>query len=490
MKPKSIRIGLIVTGAACALPGLSAQNSPRPSPAASSPLKSGDVREEQRHIADYLTYGGSDLQKGIERAGVNNLDLATVSGLHAVDQLLQCSKLMDQDPQHVERVRPWLFDNDIARSEMRANFFQSLKPRYDDLEERLDAFAHSLKDRGYSAVLVTINKLRAWNNSSDAAAKRQIEQEIDQVVTEVSRAAAAKAGGGSDASTGLHAGGPGSGGMDLTGSGMGGGGYGNGLLSRGGGGGAGGGDVSLGNGATAVAAPGGVIVSDPSGRSATLAGATLNPDGTARLADGRTVDLRNAAIDPQGNLRLASGEVLPGSGGSNVGAAALPDANSHFVGSDGSEVVIPADFDWKNGVATGIEKVFVGGRGGRLIRETKVTFRPTPSPGQMNTYVVTRENGESRTWAFDVATVPGSEKKSSGAVTIAFELSDRNGSSGFNIANWEINGPSGSPAVGNGPGNQTTATFTSSGEYTVVVSGKTDWGSVFAIKKTLPVGVE
>ena len=50
--------------------------------------------------------------------------------------------------------------------------------------------------------------------------------------------------------------------------------------------------------------------------------------------------------------------------------------------------------------------------------------------------------------------------------------------------------PSGSPAVGNAPGNQTTATFTSSGEYTVVVNGKTDWGSVFAIKKTLPVGVE
>jgi len=476
-----------MTGAACALPGLSAQSSPRPQPAVTSPLKAGDVREEQRHIADYLTYGSSDLQKGIERAGVNNLDLATVSGLHAVDQLLQCSKLMDQDPQHVERVRPWLFDNDVARSEMRTNFFQSLKPRYDDLEERLDAFAHSLKDRGYSAVLVTINKLRAWNNSSDAAAKRQIEQEIDQVVTEVSRAAAAKAGGGSDASTGLHAGGPGGGDLSSPGARVGG--FGGGMLSTRGGGGSGG-EVALGNGDTAVGSPGGVIVSDPSGRSATLAGATLNPDGTARLADGRTVDLRNAAIDPQGNVRLASGEVLPGNGGGGVGSTALPDSNSHFVGADGSEIVIPADFDWKNGVATGIEKVFVGGRGGRLIRETKVTFRPTPSPGQVNTYVVARENGESRTWAFDVATVPGSEKKSSGSLTVGFELSDRNGSTGFNIANWEINGPAGSPAVGNAPGNQTTATFTSSGEYTVVVSGKTDWGSAFSIKKTLPVGVE
>jgi len=472
-----------------ALPGLSAQTMSRPQPDITSPPKARDVREEQRHISDFLTYAGSDLQKGLERAGGNNLDLATVSGLHAVDQLLQCSKLMDQDPQHVEQVHPWLFDNDVARSEMRNNFFQSLKPRYDDLEERLDAFAHSLKDRGYSAVLFTINKLRAWNNSSDAAAKRQIEQEIDQVVTEVSRSASAKAGGGSDASTGLHAGNSPAGGGSFGGAGMQGGGQDGGMLSDGRGGVAGGG-LPLGNGTTAFPGRGGVVVTDSTGRSGTIPGATLNPDGTARLADGRTVDLRNATVDPQGGVRLASGETLGGAGSGGTASGAMPDSNSHFVAADGSEIVIPADFDWKNGVATGIEKVFVGGRGGRLIRETKVTFRPSPSPTQANTFVVARENGESRSWAFDVATVAGSEKKSTGSVTIAFELSDRNGGTGFTVGNWDISGPSGSAVVGNAPGNQTTATFTASGEYAVQVAGKTDWGSAFTIKKTLPVGVE
>ena len=441
----------LMTAAIAAAPFLPAQTPPPPEP---PPPKARDVREEQRHIADYLTYAASDLQKGLERAGGNNLDLATVSGLHAVGQLLQCSKLMDKDPQHVEQIRPWCFDNDITRAQLRNNFFQHLKPRYDDLEERLDGFAHSLKDRGYSAVLVTINKLRAWNTANDVATKRRIEQEIDQVVTEVSRSAAAHPGGGSDASTGLRTGG---------------------------------GDA-LGNGVMAVGGPGGVTLTDPSGRSAILPGAVLNPDGTARLADGRTVDLKNAALDPNGDVRLASGETLGGGGGG--GGGAVPDANSRFVGSDGSEIVIPADFDWKNGVATGIEKTYVGGRGGRLIRETKVTFRPSPSPGQPNTFVVARENGETRSWAFDVNTVPGSEKKSTGSLAIALELADRNGATGFAVADWRIGGPSGPVSVGNSPGNQASATFTASGEYAVQVSGKTDWGSDFVIKKTLPVGVE
>jgi hypothetical protein len=463
MNAHLLRAVLSIAGAALAAPVLAAQTPPAP-----PPPKARDVREEQRHIADYLTYAASDLQKGLERAGVNNLDLATVSGLHAVNQMLECSKLMDKNPQHVEQVRSWFFDNDAGRAQMRNNFFKELKPRYDDLEERLDSFAHSLKDRGYSAVLVTINKLRAWNTANDAATKRQIEQEIDHVVTEVSRQAATKAGGGSDASTGLHAG---SGGPEA-----------------GAPGGPGSSDnaQSLGNGITAAPGKGGVVLSDPSGRSATLPGATLNPDGTARLADGRTVDLKNAAIDPDGRVRLASGETLNASGGDG----SVPNANSRFIGTDGGEVVIPADFDWKNGVATGFEKVYVGGRGGRLIRETKVAFRPSPSPGQPNTFVVARENGEVRSWAFDVQTVPGSEKKSTGSLTIAFELTDRNGATGFTVEKWDISGPGGSPGVSNSAGNQATATFAASGEYTIQVSGKTDWGSAFTIKKTLPVGVE
>jgi len=483
MNCRILRLTPFLAGAAVAAPGLRAQFA-----LASPPLHARDVREEQRHISDYLVYAGSDLQKGLERAGGNNLDLATVSGLHAVDQLLQCSKLMDKDPQHVEQIHPWLFDNDVARSDMRNNFFQRLKPHYDDLEERLDGFARSLKARGYSAVFVTINKLRAWNSASDPAARQQIEKEIDQVVTEVSRQAAVKPGGASDLSTGirpgLSEGAPGAGGSGI-----------NGIRDNGDGTGTlpdgqtvmMNGAEPLGNGTTAFPARNGVVLADGGGRSALLRGATLNPDGTARLADGRTVDLKNASIDPSGGVHLASGENL--SNGS-AGADATPNSNSRFVDADGGEIVIPADFDWKNGVATGIEKVYVGGRGGRLIRETKVTFRPSPSSNQPNTFVVARENGEVRSWAFDVATLPGSEKKSTGSVTIGFELNDRNGGTAFTVENWDIGGPGGSPALGGSSGNQTTATFSASGEYTLQVSGKTDWGSAFVIKKSLPVGVE
>jgi hypothetical protein len=441
-------------------------------------LKARDVREEQRHISDYLTYSASDLQTGLERAGGNNLDLATVSGLHAVAQLLQCSKLMDNDPQHVEQIHSW-FDSDYTRSDLRNTFFGILKPRYDDLEERIDGFARSLKDRGYSAVLYTINKLRAWNNTADQGAKAQLEHEIDQVVTDVSREATAHPGGGSDANTGLSA---------NSDHGAGGGGSSGGFAPLGGNFGPGqGGTVQLGNGLSAFPGAGGVTVQDGYGHQASLPGATLNPDGSARLADGRTVDLHNASIDPNGKVHLANGETL---GQNGAAGSALPDANSHFVAADGSELVIPADFNWKDGVATGIEKVYVGGRGERLIRETKVTFRPAPAPNQPNTYVVARENGETRSWQFDVTTVSGSEKKSTGSLTASLELADRRGNSGYTVENWSINGPAGSPSLGGSPGNQTTATFTASGEYAVEVSGQTDWGSAFVIRKTLPVGVD
>lgn len=482
------RLVPLLAGAALAAPALFAQDVSQP-----IALRARDVREEQRHISDYLTYSASDLQTGLERAGGNNLDLATVSGLHAVQQLLQCSKLMDNDPQHVEQIHSW-FDSDYTRADLRNTFFGILKPRYDDLEERIDAFAHDLKDRGYSAVLYTINKLRAWNNTADQGAKEQLEHEIDQVVTDVSRAATSRPGGGSDASTGLSAGA-----MGEAGGGGGSGGFGpvgGGSFTPGQGG-----TVQLGNGLSAFPGAGGVTVQDAYGHQATIPGATLNPDGTVRLADGRTVDLHNATIDPSGNVRLANGELLsPNGGGSGAGGggmsngfgsvAPVPDANSHFVGADGSEFVIPADFNWKDGVATGIEKVYVGGRGERLIRETKVTFRPTPSPNQPNTYVVSRENGETRTWQFDVTTVPGSERKSTGSLTASLQLADRRGNVGFTVDNWSISGPSGSPSMGGSPGNETTATFTASGEYSVEVSGRTDWGSAFVIKKTLPVGVD
>ncbi|HZZ59061.1 MAG TPA: hypothetical protein VFE31_14610, partial [Opitutaceae bacterium] len=91
---------------------------------------------------------------------------------------------------------------------------------------------------------------------------------------------------------------------------------------------------------------------------------------------------------------------------------------------------------------------------------------------------------------FDVTTVPGSERKSTGSLTASLELADRRGNAGFTVDNWTINGPAGSPALGGSPGNTTTATFTASGEYTVEVTGRTDWGSAFTIKKTLPVGVD
>jgi hypothetical protein len=123
------------------------------------------------------------------------------------------------------------------------------------------------------------------------------------------------------------------------------------------------------------------------------------------------------------------------------------------------------------------------------VQEVKVTVvaAPTDSP---NTYSVTKTPGEARSWSFAVAPVSGSEKKSSGSLTITLAVTDKNGGTGFTISKWEITGPSGSPSLDQTSGAEVHATFTASATYIVQVSGTTDWGSPFVIKSSLPVGVE
>lgn len=190
---------------------------------------------------------------------------------------------------------------------------------------------------------------------------------------------------------------------------------------------------------------------------------------------------------PDGSIRLADGRIIK-DGKLASGAAMNPGRDARLLDADGNE--ISDEYVWENGEGKGVDKVYVGGKGSRLVRETKVSVRATPSAAKANTYEVTKTPGESRTWAFIVAPVAGSEKKASGSYTVAVALTEKSGATGFTAAKWEITGPGGAPSLDSSSGPQVTATFSQSGTYAVQVSGTTDWGSPFVIKSSLKIGVD
>jgi hypothetical protein len=260
-----------------------------------------------------------------------------------------------------------------------------------------------------------------------------------------------------------------------------------------------GGSQALAGGGSVSATADGIAVTGGNGQTVTIPGATALGGGKLRLADGTEVDLNNSTVLPDGSIKLADGRIIKdgkvagsAGGASTAGPAGpvTPVRGGILTDPDGNE--IPDEYVWDptNGEGKGVDKVYIGGKGARLTRETKVTVRAVQSATKANTYEVSKTPGESRSWGFVIAPVPGSEKKSTGALAITLALTDRNGGKGFTVTKWEITSPAGSPALGDTSAAQVTATFSASATYTIQVSGTTDWGSAFSIKTSLPVGVE
>jgi hypothetical protein len=248
---------------------------------------------------------------------------------------------------------------------------------------------------------------------------------------------------------------------------------------------------ALEGGGSLTPAAGGVTVTGKDGQMSTIPGAVSIGAGKLRLADGTEVDLNGSKVQPDGSILLADGRVIKGT---KVAAAAgmagpvTPPKGAMLVDAEGNEIL--DEYVWENGEGKGVDKIYVGGKGMRLTRETKVTVRATLNAGKANTYAVAKTPGESRTWALVIAPVAGSEKKATGHLTLALALSDRNGGTGFTVNKWDISSPAGAPSMGEGSGPQVTATFDASATYAIQVTGTTDWGSPFVIKASLPVGVE
>jgi len=455
----------------------------------------GQLQTEQRVMAAFISDANYQIDRGIKAVGANLPDSAKVSLLRATSRVGQADALMKTHPIHIENLAFNLFySREDVRKELR-EAYAKIRDQFSAVEDAMYAlrrdmlrkglFGEELK--GQVAVMDAAAKLLPDIEKKDPAMAAKIRGMMDQINDALGAGDTAKAetlikqlsdtlsGAGYEQAIDQakqkinEAAGPGGGEAMAPAA-----------------------PEMLAGGGTVSPSAGGVTVTGKDGQMSMVPGATSLGGGRVRLADGTEVDLNGAKVQPDGSILLADGRTIKDgkvvAGQVSAGRAVNPTRGATLLDPDGNEIA--DEYVWENGEGKGVDKVYVGGKGMRLTRETKVTVRATPSTTKANTYEVAKTPGESRTWAFVIAPVPGSEKKSAGHLTFALALTDHNGGTGFTVSRWDITSPAGSPTLGESSGAQVTATFDASATYAIQVSGTTDWGSPFVIKASLPVGVE
>jgi hypothetical protein len=442
------------------------------------------LETEQRIMKAQISDANYHIDRAIKSVASNLPDLAKVSLLRATGRVAQIDEVMKAHPERIERLAFSLFySRETVRGELRASY-DKLRDEFGAVEDAMFALRRDMLRKGFLgeelkqqlAVVDTASKLLPELEKKNPALAAEVRDLITKINDALARGDTATA---EALIKQLNAKLEDSGFRQNVEDAK---------KSIGGGGSGGGSAATDGSGSAPVPAAAATIAG-PNGQPVAIPGASAEGNGKVRLADGTEVDITGATVQPDGSILLADGRTIKdGKLVAAVIAPATPGQNAKLYDADGNE--ISDEFVWENGEGKGVDKVYVGGKGNRLVRETKVTVKATPSASKANTYEVTKTPGESRSWAFVVAPVAGSEKKASGSYAVAVALTDKSGATGFTAAKWEITGPAGSPTLDTSSGPQVTATFTQSGTYTVQVSGTTDWGSSFAIKSSLKIGVD
>lgn len=426
------------------------------------------LETEQRIMKANISDANYHIDRAIKSVGASLADSAKVSLLRATGRVAQIDEVMKAHPERIERLSfSLLYSRENLRKELRTAY-NKLRDDFGAVEDAMYALRGDMLRKGLFgeelkqqiAVLDAATKLLPEIEKTNPELATKVRSLIEQINQALAAGDTAKAGELIKQLNGL-----------LEGAG-----YKQNIADA---------KSKIGGGAGGGAA----TVMGPNGQAVAIPGAIAMGGGKARLADGTEVDLNGAQVLPDGSIRLADGRIVRD--GRLVGASAgpvNPGRDARLFDADGNE--ISDEFVWENGEGKGVDKVYVGGKGSRLVRETKVSVRATPNPSKPNTYEVTKTPGESRSWAFVVAPVSGSEKKASGSYSVAVALTDKSGAAGFTVAKWEISGPGGSPSLDSSSGPQVQATFSQSGTYAVQVSGATDWGSPFVIKSSLKIGID
>lgn len=480
-----------IAGFVAILCSISGYGQAQPQPAQPPEYSKSQLETEQRIMRADLTDTNYHIDRTIKSVAADLPESAKVSLLRATAKISELADLMKNHSERIERLSFSLFYvRENIRQDLRKNFAK-IREDFGSAEDSMYAVRKDMLKKGIFgealkqqiAVLDALPKMLEDLDKKDPATAQKVRDLRDQINAALAAGDSAKASdllkqlsdtlkgaGYSDAISNAVQKINDSGGVGSTGSAT-------------GNGGAAAGSQALQGGGSLASGADGLVLTGSDGQTAKIPGATALDGGKARLKSGEVVDLNGSKVLPNGDILLADGRTIKNG---NL-FAQNPDLNAKLLDSDQNEIA--DEYVWKDGKGQGVDKKYVGGKGARLVQEVKVTVvaAPTDSP---NTYSVTKTPGEARSWSFAVAPVSGSEKKSSGSLTITLAVTDKNGGTGFTISKWEITGPSGSPSLDQTSGAEVHATFTASATYTVQVSGTTDWGSPFVIKSSLPVGVE
>lgn len=484
---------LLLIASACLLPPL-AKSAPNPPP----PPSAREIREEQRIILNaYIIRGEEYLTRSRDELADHRMKASKENGFHAIELLARAKARLDRHPERIELVRG-IFGG-MNREDFRKNLKENIDPRYFRLQERLENLASQLAAGGDASLQRSLNAAEQGNVA------RVLQDKAAQGLGAIS---SDNADGGSFPSDGGSGGGgaipslPGSSvsqegpnrvGLDLPGlphvsiagtrssdgSSIDSPQYGRVDLGSG---------TKLADGSVAFQTSKGVLVISPDGTQNFIPGAKLNQDGSANLANGGTVSLSNLHRDPSSgdlvtgdNRRIdAEGRARDGggSGGTNRNFTGRASPNMTFVDEHGNPITV--DPDWENGEQRGVRREYLGGKGARLVSETKVVRKIAQSSGSQ--FVVNVTPGESRSWKLSIAT--GQNRSAGGNFQVPLTLTDAGGLTDFTVKTWDAVSTTGARAsITSSPDkpNEGTATFTQDGDYEISVTGETGWGSPFRI---------
>ncbi len=460
------------------------------------------MREEQRILLNaYILRGEAYLTRSRDELADGRLKASKENGFHAAELLARAKAKLDRHPERIEQVRG-IFGG-MTREDLRRNLKENIDPRYFHLQERLEYVAGQLANKGDSSLRNSLASAESGNVA------RLLQEKAAQGYGAIGSDSgeATGSGFGSSPPLGGQGGipsipgsmvsqeGPGRVGLDIpglphvsipgtmssSGDGIDSPQYGRVDLATG---------IKLPDGSVAFQTSKGVLVISPDGTQNFIPGARLNPDGSANLANGSAVTLANLRRDPAtgdlvtgDNRRIDSeGRAREGGGGSSSGAGrnftGRAPANMSFVDEHGNPITV--DPDWENGEQRGVRREYLGGKGARLVSETRVARKIVQSSG--NQFVVSVVPGESRSWKLSIAT--GETRNMSGSVQVVLTLTDSGGLTDFTAKSWDAMNTTGARAsVAPNPERpqEATATFTQDGDYEISVTGETSWGSPFRI---------
>jgi|GEM_PF-1432859 len=469
---------------------------------AAEPPTAREVREEQRIILNaYIIRGEAYLTRSRDELADGRIKASKENGFHAVELLARAKAKLDHHPERIELVRG-IFGG-MTREDLRRNLKDNIDPRYFRLQERLENIAGQFAAKGDTSLQTSLMEAEHGNVTrvlQDKAAQGlgAISSDSGDSSSSGPGSSSSPTGQGSNINipalpgTTISNDGPNRVGLDIPGlphvaiagtrtsdgQGIDSPQYGRIDLASG---------TKLSDGSVAFQTSKGVLVINPDGSQNFIPGAKLNPDGSANLANGGSVSLNNLHRDlSSGDLMTGDNKRLDSDGRLREGGASgmsrnftgRASPNMTFVDEHGNPITV--DPDWENGEQRGVRREYLGGKGARLVSETKVIRKIAQVSG--NQFVVNVVPGESRTWRLSIAT--GETHTANGAVQITLTLTDAGGLTDFTVKNWDAISTTGAHAsITASPEkpNEGTASFTQDGDYEISVSGETGWGSPFRI---------